>query len=239
MDQPEFCKEILRRAVESDQVGVVCYLLWWLWSNRNTVYHEQRCLTPQNLVNLATRYSDDFVSICQKPIKLGPHEEIGWKKPKDGCVKINVDASFVYKSGESKSGAVIRNSLGTVLTAAISKFDSALSPLHAELNAIVDGLILAEAQGFEVVEIESDCLVGIQEIQKEASECLWLSVINNIKYLASSFISCRFKFVSREFNGLAHNLAHWILVTTTSEFGLMSSRMELLIRMYPSFFVIC
>lgn len=124
------------------------------------------------MVALATRYSDDFSQICQKPIAFGPRDDNRWKCPKKGCVKINVDASFIYSSNDSKSSMVGRDSAGKVLFCAISRFNSALSPLHTEFNAILVGLILTEAQHLEVIEVESDFLVGIQEIYKEASDCL-------------------------------------------------------------------
>lgn len=48
----------------------------------------------------------------------------------------------------------------------------------------------------------------MQEIYKVDSQCLWLSVIDNIRELAGSFISCSFQFVRRYCNRLAHMMAH-------------------------------
>lgn len=89
-----------------------------------------------------------------------------------GFFKINVDAFFVYNSKDSKSGMVGHDSMGRVLFSVVSRFDSTLSLLHAELNIILDGLILAEAQSLEVIEVESYSLVGVQDIYKESSNCL-------------------------------------------------------------------
>lgn len=50
-----------------------------------------------------------------------------------------------------------------------------MSPLHAELNAILDGLVLAEARGFENVLGESNSLIVVTEIRAQNSGCLWYS----------------------------------------------------------------
>lgn len=47
-----------------------------------------------------------------------------------------------------------------------SSFITAVSLLHAELNFIVDGLILAESQRYELVIIETDSIIAVQEIYK-------------------------------------------------------------------------
>lgn len=58
-------------------------------------------------------------------IKMGEIEVFRWKKPSSNWIKINVDASFI-------------------LCSATSSFVIAVSPLHVELNVVVDGLILVE-----------------------------------------------------------------------------------------------
>lgn len=59
--------------------------------------------------------------------------------------------------------------------------------------------------------MESDSLIGIEEILKQAFDCLWLTVINDIQEVTNSFISCSFSFVRRKCNSLAHEVAHWDL----------------------------
>lgn len=77
-------------------------------------------------------------------------------------------------SCESKSG-MVRDHNCTVFLFAISQKDGALSPLHAELNSILDDL--AEARGYEHVQLECDSLITIKEVQN--SDCYWWSVIAN------------------------------------------------------------
>lgn len=209
LDRVDFCDKIITKATDFDQLEEVCYLLWWLWSNRNTTFHEHKCLKPETLVSHAKRYASDFVQTFNKPIILDCQKETQWTKPPAGAMKVNVDASFVYNSCNSKSGIVIRDSKGEVKCCGVSKFDAALSPLHAELNAILDGLILAESQAFEIIVVESDSQVGINEILNVNSDCYWKPLIAEIREMASSFISCKFNFVKREYNRLAHELAHY------------------------------
>ncbi|XVF44098.1 hypothetical protein PTKIN_Ptkin02bG0093000 [Pterospermum kingtungense] len=90
---------------------------------------------------------------------------MGWKMLILGVVKINVDVAFVYGSGFSQTGMVARDSNGIVLYSTVSSGEVMFSPLHAELMAILNGLILAKSQGFDVIVVESDCLVAIQEFK--------------------------------------------------------------------------
>lgn len=175
------------------------------------VHIQRYLLRPEALVNRTRQYLAEFSEMSHTPIVFGPQEKSNWIKPATGCVKVNVDASFTYGSGmvKVKAGMVIRDSSGQVRCSGVSRFDSVLSPLHAELNAILDGLILAKSQGYAVIEIESDSLYGITEFLNPQSECLCLPMIKDIRKMAESFVSCVFKFASRDCNRLAHDLSHW------------------------------
>lgn len=56
LDVPNFCMEIVRKASAEDILGKVCCFLWWLWTNRNTYFHEQKCFLALTLVDNAHRY---------------------------------------------------------------------------------------------------------------------------------------------------------------------------------------
>ncbi|XVF71806.1 hypothetical protein PTKIN_Ptkin12aG0068800 [Pterospermum kingtungense] len=118
-----------------------CYILWWLWNNRNPTFHDRRCLTPAALVAIAARYEEFRVLTCESSVRATSSSR-RWCAPEVRKLKINVDASFVYGSRDNKSGVVVQDDGGKVLCCVIVRHEVAVSPLHAELTAILDGLIL-------------------------------------------------------------------------------------------------
>ncbi|XVF56598.1 hypothetical protein PTKIN_Ptkin06aG0133800 [Pterospermum kingtungense] len=140
--------------------------MFWLWVQNEIV--KSLCSLPN--------FRLEFVGLV---LLGGTHR--GW------VVKVNVDSSFMYSYADSKSGIVIRDFQGKVLCFAVCQNEGMLSPLQAELNAILEGLILEEAQGYGSIVIESDSLVAIYEIHKRNSQCLWFSILVNIFSLENSF----------------------------------------------------
>ena len=74
--------------------------------------------------------------------------------------------------------------------------------------AILFGLQLGNEMNLQQVIVESDCLIAVNELQKEkASFCECASIFQDIQDLSFEFVSCSFGHVNRTINTLAHNLA--------------------------------
>lgn len=108
----------------------------------------------------------DFSELCGGKYFISSIDVYHWKPPAANMIKVNVDASFLYSNGSSKSGMVSRNVTGKILCYGTSTFDTTVSPLHAELNVVLNGLILAESQGYDHIILETDSLVVVQEIYR-------------------------------------------------------------------------
>ena len=149
------------------------------------------------------------VAIVKRP-KKAPTNREGWFPPPKGIIKINVDASYNYNSRTSTIGAVARDSDSVVIFSAVSAIEDVEVPLQAEIYAILQGLQVARELNYTNIQIESDCLVAVKEInKKEPSSSEWGSIIMDIMDYFSEFDYCGICHVTRKANILAHNLAKY------------------------------
>ncbi|XVF88689.1 hypothetical protein PTKIN_Ptkin19aG0070400 [Pterospermum kingtungense] len=128
-----------------------------------------------------------------------------WKAHPAGMVKLTVDAAFSASREEASLGLVARDSSGEVLFSAAEKRWSISSSLP-----ICKGLSLAKEFDFQLVNIESDCLLAINEINRNASsfsECGRLVLDLDILEATQAFMHCSFLHIRREENRLANFVA--------------------------------
>ena len=141
-----------------------------------------------------------------------------WYPPLTGILKINTDAAFHQSSKEAQLGVVGRDSRGEIQFCATSKKNDILSPLHAELLAILYALQLAKIYDFKKVELETDSMVAVNEISKRSSSfCTWGSIISDICNLQEEFEKTCIHHIRRQCNCLAHNLAKLKVATGESK----------------------
>lgn len=81
-----------------------------------------------------------------------------WKKPSEGFLVINVDASYNAAMGSGSTGAVIRDATGGFIAAAHSYIPQVVDAAMPEAFALRDGLLLAQQIGCSRVEILANCL---------------------------------------------------------------------------------
>jgi ribonuclease HI len=78
----------------------------------------------------------------------------------------------------------------------------------AEALALRKAVLFAKEEGFDSLIIASDCLSVVQRVNDLVTDRSDLgAVIEDIKLLASSFLSCSFTHVYRNANVAAHSLA--------------------------------
>ncbi|XVF19448.1 hypothetical protein REPUB_Repub11eG0112000 [Reevesia pubescens] len=193
-----------------NKLEVCFYLLWSIWGNRNKCLHEGTCQLPKNLWELAICKQLEFMGVAgtESNAVVSSTTE-GWRPPAQGGLKINVDASFSGVVAEAGVGLVARDSTGTVVFSAYTRFNSVRSSLMAEVLAIWWALEIAREQHFNRIVVESDCLLAVNEINNKGRRTLWEggNVIYNIVDLALEFSICTFSHTRRNSNKLAHVLA--------------------------------
>jgi ABC-type uncharacterized transport system permease subunit len=81
-------------------------------------------------------------------------------------------------------------------------------PELAEALALPRAIHFAKDEGFDRLFVASDCLSIVQRVRSSVTDRSFLrSVIEDIKFLATTFSSCSFQHVFRGANVVAHSLA--------------------------------
>ena len=83
----------------------------------------------------------------QRAIKKMENKVERWKKPPEGNLMLNVDASYKPESGTGSTGAIIRDSFGSFISARVCYFEHMADAATAEAMALKEGLVLAQAMG--------------------------------------------------------------------------------------------
>ncbi|XP_019433714.1 PREDICTED: uncharacterized protein LOC109340466 [Lupinus angustifolius] len=101
--------------------------------------------------------------LCRHLSNGGFEEEITWRRPNEGQVKVNVDGSCVRSLKDMGGDGTIRDHTCNWLSVFSTNFGIGL-PIVVELLAMDQGLKLVWNMGFKKVIVENDCLEAIQII---------------------------------------------------------------------------
>jgi len=129
-----------------------------------------------------------------------------WRPPEEGWIKINVDGSYVERTGQASAGVIIRDHNAHVLVSAWKHLFHCFSAEEAELFARREGLLLAHHWCNGSVIMESDCsscldaLVGI-------NRSIHASLVQDVKMIMTMLENVCLVKVTREQNRVAHELA--------------------------------
>ncbi|WRX21688.1 Ribonuclease H domain - like 10 [Theobroma cacao] len=133
-----------------------------------------------------------------------------WSPPSAAILKINCAGAVSASSHQAGFGAVIRTQEGYFLAASSGKPAACEEAIVAEISAIKEGLRLADWMKLQEVEVRSDSLFVITELQKPGNS--WLAfpyhqLLNEVKGIVATFRNCKFLHVGQEANSVAHWLA--------------------------------
>ena len=184
------------------------YILWLLWKNRNNCFHNQLCSVPAGLTMLATKMREDFNASM---VMFNVGDTINWRpwQPLLGDqYKINVDAAYSATTKEASLGVVVRDMKAELCLSAVARLEDIVSPLQAEIKAILFGLQLVKEMNLQNIQMESDLLIAVKQISKrDEFYCEWDGLLSDILELSLDFNSCFFRHISRTSNTLAHNIS--------------------------------
>ncbi|PNX73497.1 ribonuclease H [Trifolium pratense] len=132
---------------------------------------------------------------------------ITWTPPIEGTIKVNVDGSSFNNPGRSGFGGVLRDSNGNWLLG-FSGFIGISTSLCAELHAILNGLKIAQAEGFRNIIIESDSTLAVNFACHRTSQLHpYAPLIQQIRHLHRVDWNVSFHRTLREGNECADWLA--------------------------------
>jgi hypothetical protein len=131
-----------------------------------------------------------------------------WSPSPEGSGLVNNDAAIFSSSRQMGVGAVIRNHLGECVAACNELIKEVTTPEIAKALAVCRAISLAGDEGFDKIQVASDCLSVIQRINSmtidQSPVCV---IIQDIKFLAGSFEMISFYHVWHQCNESVYILA--------------------------------
>jgi ribonuclease HI len=195
---------------ELNHIGLAELILtggWNIWWQRRQLTHGETVQNPTRAALSIATLTTNYQRSLKKVGRTGKKEE-GWRRPPEGELLLNVDASYTPELGSGGTGAIIRDSTGSFLGARVSYLESMSDAITAEVTALREGLALAQTMGCNRIRIQSDCLEVVQTMRQggftatisgpiyELCELMWLD-----------FVYISLERCNREANGVAHELA--------------------------------
>ncbi|CAN6557042.1 unnamed protein product [Malus baccata var. baccata] len=192
----------------------IAYTCWVIWKTRCDFVFNKVPIYPSKVLFAISTAVGSFLAA---KVSLGVSRSAGsggvdlgsrWCAPTSPLFKINVDASWSKVSKLGFAGVVIRAAEGRFVAAARYPI-SAPSAAAAEALALLRGCDLGVALGINEVIIESDCRDAVNCLSDSLEMGSWESfpVLARVKQLGEAFQFCRWSWVPRSANGVAHELA--------------------------------
>ncbi|XP_074303350.1 uncharacterized protein LOC141637829 [Silene latifolia] len=218
----EWVEAVLRELSEEETVRFVMGV-WAVWEVRNGVVFEGRDVQLRRVVarvrELLKEMEEVEVAAVEQRTRreqgergTRPGEVRGWQKPSHGLVKINVDAG-VKEGDEMGIGVVCRDENGTVQWGWAKRRREEFTARVAEAEAVLVGLQLAKRMKVRDICVEGDCKELIEALQHgHTGRSDFHVVIEEINLFCRNFNSVFWSFSSRNFNLIAHELAHFCKV---------------------------
>ncbi|XP_074300491.1 uncharacterized protein LOC141631766 [Silene latifolia] len=184
---------------------------WAIWERRNKAIFEdgewRADLVVRRVRDLVCEMAENW-SLDERRIHGVVDDDGGWKRPESEALKVNIDAAVIAEVGVGL-GAVCRNDRGEVVWCAVEQGTVEMDPAEAEAAAILHGLKEARWMNNSRVILEGDCSNVIHDLQQQRKGrgSIYL-IYNDIYAICNFFDSISFTWTRRNFNKVAHELAH-------------------------------
>lgn len=176
---------------------------------------ERRC--PGQAVNKALQEWQEFDQVAQKARDEAlevDKEQMNdkWQAPWGGMIKLNTDAAMDMRNSRVSWSIVARNQKGEIVKVWAGSEQRKGDPLVEEADAVRRALIKAKAEGWENIEVQSDCKAAIERIKEEnAQDARIGTIVEDISRMRLEFSNCFLSFIKREGNSVSHEMARFAL----------------------------
>ncbi|XP_024033533.1 uncharacterized protein LOC112095662 [Citrus clementina] len=211
---------LMRKGAKSE-IDYVASIWWATWHARNKLLFEGKKPDPRETVAKAKAIVVAYQAMQFKeqdsPSSIKEKEAQRWNPPPSSKLKINVDAAVHAESQMAGLGAVIRNSQGQVVVAAVKSINFQGDVSIVEAKAVQWGLEVASKASFTNVIVETDCSMVANLANNKVSnktEIWW--TIAEIQSSRQDFQSIDFQHVPRQCNTSAYSLAKRALKSSGS-----------------------
>lgn len=215
----------LSNTLKADQFVEVLVTLWALWWARRKAIHESEFQSPLSTHLFIQRYLDeirgcDFMQKKARAASSFPSQRPApiqrWVPPPDDASKLNVDGAVAKTANKGAVGVICRDAQGNYMGASAMVLDGVLDLEILEAHACREALALSEDLMLRNIQIASDCLRVVKEINSGQAFGDYCMIVKEFNSRKLSFQACEICHERREQNVEAHNLAR---MATTLEVG--------------------
>lgn len=201
-----------------DNLNKIATVLWGTWMAQNKKIWEDKWVPPDMAVEWSLKHIKEWrnaVSVVQgvkvntrNPSHACNQDDIKWKHPDAGHLKLNVDASVFMDSGSFSIGMVLRDHNGLFLKGKTMRFPGNVQVFEAEAVGVHEALLEAASSVSQPLIIETDSLMVVQALQKRRQYQTEVgSTLEACQDILASKTSFRISHVRKLANKAAHLLA--------------------------------
>ena len=189
-----------------------------IWYNRNQVVHESQGLPSTQIWNFAQWIQSDYKEAVTINLLRQQPPKVGWATPPPGVYKINVDGATFEDGRPSGVGVVIKDCRGMVVAASAELLSATYGVEDTEALAAEEGMLLASQMMLTKIILESDSLLVVQATSYNSLHGDLSPIIQGILDLLSSVDNWKVKYMKRDYNRVAHELAKLARDSRTTQF---------------------
>ncbi|XP_059462103.1 uncharacterized protein LOC132191108 [Corylus avellana] len=204
------------QGLDEDERHLMVTVARSIWLRRNKLVFEGIFQAPATVVRSAREQVEALDNVTRRHSVPSPRsiarEEVVWKKPPQGMVKINWDR------GKIGMGAIVRDHSGKVIAMTSGPREFVNDPSLVEALAAREAVDLSISLGFQNCILEGDELELINAItQDEPCRGTYGQIVNDIKFLLLQGGHWKVSHTRRAANGTAHLLAKMGLLLLVSQ----------------------
>ncbi|KAL0409024.1 UNVERIFIED_CONTAM: hypothetical protein Sradi_1836800 [Sesamum radiatum] len=201
--------KLVASQLDSTEFGLFLCICWTVWWSRNKKLFQGDSWTPYQVVCFATHYMDSFYlqnSDTRKPV--ASPSQTRWQCPPLGTIKLNFDGAALDHGNGTGVGVIARDHTGACLDWISTHQHTWASAELTEALAAREAIFLAQRRGWPSIILEGDCSSLITKLELASQDLSAVGlIVSDILMVAPLFHSCKFNFVRRDCNAVAHMLA--------------------------------
>ncbi|XP_075102068.1 uncharacterized protein LOC142177427 [Nicotiana tabacum] len=164
-----------------------------------------------------------FLNSKDDPLQTKISVNITWHAPQKYWYKLNIDGAYKNGAKNLGLGGVFTDHIGTWIIG-FQRQHTTISPLHTELQAIYDGLLLAIKFKLFPLEVETDSTEAINAIQRDHLVCS--NIVHACRSLMHQQKDLRFRHNFRKGNHVAHLRTKDATINNFKQFSLDNPKLH-------------
>ncbi|XP_004292412.1 PREDICTED: putative ribonuclease H protein At1g65750-like [Fragaria vesca subsp. vesca] len=207
--------------LSGETLGAFLMTLWVIWVERNNMVWRGKYYNAANMFEWSITLLREYKECHQHSGSKKKRAISKWSCPPRGRLKVNIDGSFEQELGSGGVGVVVRNYEGECVATFARPFQYALSAFHMEAEALRAGMLICIQQGWEDVEVESDCVNLVHALHNTDDDLSIAGrVIEDCQRYVSAFNFFHLQHIYREANSVANRLARFARCNKLDVFSL-------------------